>query len=82
VIDMGCEEVDKIQYPCTQPRKKANHNAFWKHSSVLKPPLKGVLAPQLALLSNEERRAVEAHQLDVERKRSVAIMYARHITFR
>jgi hypothetical protein len=81
---MRCEEevVDKIQCPCTQPRKKANHNAFWKHSTVFKPPLKGILAPQLALLGNEERRAVKTHQLDVEQKRGVAIMYARHTTCR
>ena len=81
---MRCEKevVDKIQYPCTQPRKKANHNAFWKQSIVFKPPLKGILTPQLALLGNEERRAVKAHQLDVERKRGVAIMYARHTTCR
>ena len=81
---MKCEEeiIDKIKYPCTQPGKKANHNAFWKQSNVFKPPLQGVLAPQLALLTNEERRAVKAHQLDVERKRSAAIMYARHSTCR
>ena len=80
---MRCEkEGDKIQYPCTQPRKKANHNAFWKHSNVFKPPLKGILTPQFALLGNEERKAVKAHQLDVERKRSAAIKYARHSTYR
>jgi len=79
---MRCEEVDKIQCPCTQPMKKPKPNAVWQHSSVIKPPLKGVLAPQLALLSNEERRAVKTHQLDVERQRSMAIVYARQITFR
>ena len=80
---MRCEkEVDKIKYPCTQPTKKANQNPLWKQSNVFKPPLKGILAPQFALLGNEERRAVKAHQLDVERKRGVAIMYARHTTCR
>ena len=81
---MKCEEeiIDKIKYPCTQPRKKANHNAFWKQSNVFKQPLRGVLTPQLALLGNEERKAVKAHQLDVERKRSAAITYARHSTCR
>ena len=82
VIDVECEEVDKIRYPCTQPRKKAKPNAFWKLSSMLKPPLKDVFAPPLALLNNEERRAIEAHQLEVEQKRSVAIMHARSITCR
>jgi len=76
---MECEKevLGKIQYPCTQPRKKASHNAFWKQSIVIKLPLKDNLVPQLALLGNEERRAVKVHQLDVEKKRGVAIMYAR-----
>ena len=79
---MRCEEVDKVQCPCTQPRKKAKPNAFWKPSSMVKPPLKGIFSPSLALLNNEERKAVEAHQLEVEKKRSMAIIYSRSITCR
>jgi len=69
--------MEKIQHTCTEHRKKAKPNAFWKASSMFKPPFEGVPACLLVSLNNEERRAVEAHQLEFERKQLEAIRIGR-----
>ena len=77
MISMGREEIKKIQNACTEHRKQAKPNTFWKTSTMLKPPFKNIPAHSLTSLNNKERKALQTHQLNFERKQSEAIRIVR-----
>jgi hypothetical protein len=76
---MDWRQREKIE-PCTC--EQVRPNAFRRVLGIFKPRFESIPTCSLAALNNEERKAVEAHQLEVEQKRAVAIMQARHSVFR
>lgn len=57
-------------------------NGFSRDLGIFKPRIETIPTSSLAALNNEERKAVVAHQIEVERKRGVAIMQARNRVLR
>ena len=74
---MGRREIENTQHACTEHRKKAQPNAFWKASRILKPHFEKFPVLSVASLNNKERRALKAHQLKFEHKQLEAISIVR-----
>ncbi len=81
---MKCESNSKIKHGYCYPEIEVKPTGRTKALGMLKQPssASSTLHSPLLVLGNEERKAVEAHKLQVELRRSIAIEKSRWNTIR
>jgi len=84
MFDVKLESEEKIKHGCCYTESKSKPIGFTKAIDMLDQYSSTPNTPHSSafVLSNEERRAVEAYKLQVEMRRSIAIEIARRSTIR
>lgn len=81
---MGLETTSKVKHGCCYPEKKGKPTTLSRALEIVNLDASTSSIPHIPAvpLSNEERKAINAYRLQVEKRRSIAIEYARRSTFR
>jgi hypothetical protein len=84
MFDMKLESEKKIKHGCCYPESKTEPVGCTRAIDMLEQSssTSSISHSPVFVLGNEERRAVEAHKLQVEMWRSMAIELARRNTLR
>jgi hypothetical protein len=79
---MGWRIGKKTQAKCMNHGKQLKTGYCTEASNVCEELLMNVPYSVLALTSNEQRRAIRAHQIEVDQKRAMGISYSSRNTMR